>query len=62
MSVPLPVPPPVPGLHFVQVIHAAGRLDEKSCIGSAVAVTMITHAAVVRKSAGRLAVEGVAVA
>lgn len=58
---PLSVPPPVSGLHFVQVVHAAGRLDEESSVGSAVAVTVTPHAAVVGESARRLAVEGVTV-
>lgn len=62
VPVPLPAPPPVPGLHLVQVVHAARRLDEVGGVGAAVAVAVVAHAAVVREGAGRLAVEGVAVA
>lgn len=61
MSVSLSVPPPVSGLHFVQVVHAARRLDEKSSVGPAVAITVAPHSAVVGEGAGRLAVEGVTV-
>lgn len=62
MSAPLPAPSSVSGLHIVQVVHAAGRLDEKGGVGPAVAVTMIPYPTVVGKGAGRLTVEGVTVA
>lgn len=62
VSVSLSVPPPVSGLHFVQVVHAARWLDEESGVGPAVAVAVAPHSAVVGEGAGRLAVEGVAVA
>lgn len=62
VPVPLAAPPPVPGLHLVQVVHAARRLDEEGGVGAAVAVAVVAHAAVVGEGAGRLAVEGVAVA
>lgn len=55
------MPPAVSGLHFVQVVHAARRLDEKSGVGSAIAVAMAPHSAIVGEGAGRLAVEGVMV-
>lgn len=62
VPVALPAPPPLPGRHLVQVVHAAGRLDEEGGVGAAVAVAVVAHAAVVREGAGRLAVESVAVA
>lgn len=62
MSVSLPAPPPVSGLHLVQVVHAAGWLDEKGGVGPAVAVAVAPHSTVVGEGAGRLAVEGVTVA
>ena len=62
MSVSLSAPPPVSGLHLVQVVHAARRLDEESGVGPAVAVAVAAHSAVVGEGAGRLAVEGVTVA
>lgn len=62
VPVPLPAPPPVSGFHLVQVVHAARRLDEEGGVGAAVAVAVVAHAAVVGEGAGRLAVEGVAVA
>lgn len=62
VSVPLSAPPPVSGLHLVQVVHAAGRLDEKGGVGPAVAVAVAPHSTVVGEGAGRLAVEGVTVA
>lgn len=46
---PLPVPPPVSGLHLVQVVHAAGRLDEISAVGPAVALA--PHSTVVGEGA-----------
>lgn len=61
MPVPLSVPLPVAGLHLVQVVHAAGRLDEEGGVSPAVAVAMATHPAVVGEGAGWLAVEGVSV-
>lgn len=62
MSVSLSAPPPVSGLHFVQVVHAAGRLDEERSIGPAVTVAVVPNSTVVGEGAGRLAVEGVTVA
>lgn len=56
------VPPPVSGLHFVQVVHAARRLDEESGVRSAVAIAVASYPPVVGEGAGRLAVEGVTVA
>lgn len=61
VSVSLPAPPPVPGLHFVQVVHAARRLDEKGGVSPAVTVAVAPDSAVVGEGAGRLAVEGVTV-
>lgn len=62
VAVPLPAAAALPGLHLVQVVHAARRLDEQGGVGAAVAVAVVAHAAVVGEGAGRLAVEGVAVA
>lgn len=62
VSVSLSAPPPVSGLHLVQVVHAARRLDEKGGVGAAVAVTVAPDSPVVGEGAGRLAVEGVTVA
>lgn len=61
VSVPLCAPLLVSGLHHVQVVHAAGRLDEESGVGPAVAVAVVPNSTVVGEGAGRLAVEGVAV-
>lgn len=62
VSGPLSAAPPVPGLHVVKVIHAARRLDEQGGVSAAVAVTVASDSTVVGESAGRLAVESVAVA
>lgn len=62
VSVSLSAPPPVSGLHFVQVVHAARRLDEKSSVGPAVTVAVAPNSTVVGEGTGRLAVEGVTVA
>lgn len=62
VSVPPSAAPPVSGLHVVKVIHAARRLDEQGGVSAAVAVTVASDSPVVGESAGRLAVESVAVA
>lgn len=62
VSAPLPAAPPMSGLHVVEVVHAARGLDEQGGVGAAVAVAVAPHSAVVGEGAGRLAVEGVAVA
>lgn len=62
VSVSLSAPPPVSGLHFVQVVHAARRLDEKGGVGPAVPVAVASNSTVVGECTGRLAVEGVMVA
>lgn len=62
VSAPLPAAPPMSGLHVVKVVHAARRLDEQGGVGAAVAVAVAPHSTVVGEGAGRLAVEGVAVA
>lgn len=62
MSAPPPAAPPVPGLHVVEVVHAARRLDEQGGVGSAVAVAVAPDSTVVGEGAGGLAVESVAVA
>lgn len=62
MSASLSAPPPVSGLHFIQVVHAAGWLDEKSSVGPAVAVAVAPNSTVVREGAGWLSIEGVAMA
>lgn len=61
MSGSLSVPPPVSGLHFVEIVHAARWLDKKSCVGPAVAIAVVSHTAIVREGAGRLAIKGVTV-
>lgn len=61
-SPPLLAAPPMSGLHVVKVVHAARWLNEQGGVGAAVAVTVAPHPTVVGEGAGRLAVEGVAVA
>lgn len=62
MSVPLSGSSPLSGLHFVQVVHAAGWLYQKGSVGPTVAIAVASHSAVVRKGARWLTVEGVVVA
>lgn len=45
------VPPPVSGLHYIQVVHAARGLDEESGVCSAVAITMAAYSPVVGERA-----------